>query len=281
MSSHALVTMDAQAAQVGLKLDYRDLARRGDPAALPTFDDVEFRTQSQNGEDGILLYLFGLLGAETKLAVEICAGTGIECNSGNLVVNHGWHALLVDGDEAQLAAGTAYYATHRRTCVSPPTLAQRWITTESVNAVVRDNGFSGPVDLLSIDLDGNDYWVWRALTECQPRVVVVEFNAPIGPGLRVSMAYDPTFVLDHAAGGPYRCGASLAAFAALAEAKGYRLVGAESHGFNAFFVRSDLAVALLPTVTPTDVFRTNPRLARMWTPGLAELVLSQGRWEHV
>ena len=92
----------AKTGQLQLALSWKALARRGDP--LPAFADVEFRAYSQNGEDGILLYLFSLLGTTNKLAVEICAGDGIQCNATNLILNHGWTGLLVDGGEEEVAA---------------------------------------------------------------------------------------------------------------------------------------------------------------------------------
>ena len=96
----------AQVGQVLLRLQYQDLARRR--VDLPTLEDVEFRCHSQNGEDGILLYIFALLGTTNRKVVEICAGDGIECNAANLLVNHGWNGLLFDGDDEQIARGRAF-----------------------------------------------------------------------------------------------------------------------------------------------------------------------------
>ena len=86
---------------------------------MPRFSDVEFHAFSQNGEDGILLLLFSVLGTVNRVAVEICAGSGIECNAANLVINHGWRALMVDGDPDQIATGTKFYREHRNTRYSP------------------------------------------------------------------------------------------------------------------------------------------------------------------
>jgi hypothetical protein len=262
-----------QIAQVSLRMQYQALARSGGP--LPALSDVEFKCYSQNGEDGILLYLFSLLGTTNRRVVEVCAGHGMECNAANLIVNHGWEALLLDGDDDLLALGRAFYAKCRTTSLWPPTLAQAWITAENVNEVVGAH-FRGPIDLLSLDLDGNDYWVWRALDCITPRVVVLEFNAGIGPDDSVSMTYQPGFQLDFSVR-PYRCGASLAAFVKLGRAKGYRLVGLQSMGFNAFFVREGVGERLLPERTPAECFAATPRLDH-WTPATRELLLSGQRW---
>ena len=151
-----LVGNATQIGQVQLRLHYQSLVRQG--CDLPLFPDVEFKCFSQNGEDGILLYLFSLIGAVNRSVVEICAGDGTECNAANLIVNHGWQGLLFDGDSEQVARGEAFYAACRTTWVSPPTFVDAWITAENVNALVSAHGAAGQVDLLSLDIDGNDYW---------------------------------------------------------------------------------------------------------------------------
>jgi hypothetical protein len=274
MSSSA----DPQIAQVLLRLQYREIARRG--TDLPDFADVEFRCYSQNGEDGILLYIFSLIGSSNRRVVEICAGDGIECNAANLIVNHGWQGLLFDGSEEQLARGKEFYASCRNTWVSPPTLLQSWVTAENVDGLVSAAGFGGPIDLLSVDVDGNDYWIWKALNVVNPRVVVLEFNALCGPEKSVTISYDPDFRLDLSVQ-PYRCGASLPAFVKLARAKGYRLVGVQSLGFNAFFVRNDVGEALLPERSVHECYARTDRL-RTWAPAWLELMLSGNQsWEEV
>src|SRR4051794_16336778 len=161
MSTFPDPSAEAQIGQVLLRLQYQDLARRG--THLPEFSDVEFRCYSQNSEDGILLYIFSLLGTTDRRVVEICAGDGIECNAANLLINHAWRGLLVDGDPELAARGRAFYSTCRTTWISPPTFIDAWVTAENVDALITSQGFAGRVDLLSLDVDGNDYWIWKAL----------------------------------------------------------------------------------------------------------------------
>lgn len=278
MSLISYSASNVQISQVLLRMHYRELARRQE--SLPRLADVEFRCHSQNGEDGILLYIFSLLPSGTRTVVEICAGEGIECNAANLLVNHGWRGLLIDGDDAQLARGREFYATCRTTQVSPPTLLSAWVTAENVNELVSSQGFAGEIDLLSVDLDGNDYWIWKALDCAQPRVVVVEFNAAVGPDDALTMSYDPDYRLDFGVR-PYRCGASLPAFVKLARSKGYRLAGIQSLGFNAFFVRNGVADGLLPEMSPQECYRSNERL-RGWSPVLRDSIIVGGEpWEAV
>jgi hypothetical protein len=269
---------DTQVGQVLLRLQYQDLVRRQVP--LPDLADVEFRSHSQNGEDGILLYLFSILGTTNRRVVEICAGDGIECNAANLIINHGWRGLLFDGDADQVARGKSFYATNRNTWVAPPTFVDSWLTAANVSDLVAAHGFSGPIDLLSLDLDGNDYWIWDALTAVTPRVVVLEFNAACGPERSVTMSYKPDYRMDLTVQ-PYRCGASLPAFVKLGRAKGYRLVGVQSLGFNAFFVRNGVGDDLLPELSPRQCYERNERL-KEWTPAWLDAILSgKEAWEDV
>jgi len=266
----SMTTAD-QVAQVSLRLHYEDLVRRR-VTDLPTFPDVEFCCHSQNGEDGILLYLFSLVGTTNRRVVEICAGAGIECNAANLIINHGWRGLLFDGDPNLIALGRDFYSKCRTTFNRPPTLVSAWITAENVNELVAS--FAGPVDLLSLDLDGNDYWIWKALDVISPRVVIAETNSHWGPEKAVAMSYNPDYRLDFSKQ-PFRCGASLPAFVKLAKTKGYRLVGTHSLNFNAFFVKDGIGEDLLPEVTPQECLS-------LWTPALLEAVISgKEPWEEV
>jgi hypothetical protein len=105
MSTHFNRAGEGQIGRILLRLQYQDLVRRG--IGLPEFQDVEFRVLSQNTEDGILHYIFSLLGTTNRHVVEICAGDGIECNAANLIVNQGWRGLLFDGDAQQVERGRA------------------------------------------------------------------------------------------------------------------------------------------------------------------------------
>src|SRR5450759_1535047 len=236
-----------QAGQQALGLQLRQLAATS-PSSLPSLDEVYLRCYSQNGEDGALLFLFSILGTASRRAIEICAGDGVQCNAANLVVNHGWDALLIDGDAELISRGKWFYSQCLDTVSCPPVLAAQWITAENVNTVIEAHGFGGEIDLLSLDLDGVDYWIWKALDTVNPRVVVVEYQDILGPDVALTVPYKPSFGADRAPGDFDYQGASLGAFVKLGVEKGYRLVGVEHLGFNAFFVRDDLGRELLPSV---------------------------------
>ncbi|HET7459863.1 MAG TPA: hypothetical protein VFJ82_01395 [Longimicrobium sp.] len=230
---------------------YRDLVAAGRP--LPGFAEAEFCSYAQNGEDGILLMIFAAIGAGTRRVVEMCAGNGIECNAANLIINHGWSGLLLDGREANIARGRAFYAKRTnawRFRRLPPTLVHAWITTQNVNDLVRQNGMEGEIDLFSLDMDGVDYWIWKALECVSPRVVVLEYNNRWAADQSVTVPYESGFVGKGVLpGGAGYFGASLLAFTRLAREKGYRLIGANGPDTNAFFMRDDVGAELFPEVT--------------------------------
>lgn len=239
--------------QILLMLKYQEMAKAG--VALSQLEDAEFRSFSQNGEDGILLYLLSVLGMKTRNAVEICAGTGYECNSANLIINHGFSALLFEGDPDKVKQANAFYKNHPNTFIWPPKVVEAWITRDNINKLIKDNGYEGEVDLLTLDMDGVDYWMWKAIEVIEPRVVVVEYQDILGPELSVTVPYSENFSAIHTELGPDYCGASLRAFVNLAKTKGYRLVGIQRYGFNAFFVKDGEGEALLPEITIEECFK--------------------------
>lgn len=243
------------ASQLSLMLSYRNTLAAGHP--LPSLLDVGFKAFSQADEDGILLYLFSIIGVKHKTCVEICAGDGIECNTANLIINHGWHGLLVDGDAARVAKGTDFYRSLPNTRVFPPIFVHSWVTRDAINTLLHDHGFRGEIDLLSLDLDGVDYWIWDAIEAITPRVVVVEYQDILGPERTCTVPYADDFSSDgfpKTSGMPNFAGASLRAFVKLGQKKGYRLVGVNRYGFNAFFVRNGLSNDVLPEIDVRGCF---------------------------
>ncbi len=229
--------------------------RVGPPRSLA---DVGLSVHSQNDEDGLLLYAFARVGFRTRVAVEIAAGDGIECNSANLLLHHGFTALLFEADPDKRARGADFYAVHPATAYFPPRFVADWVTRDNVDDLVAKHlhpgvlAAGGEVDLLSLDLDGNDYWVLERLTCIRPRVVIVEFNAVWGAERACTIPYDPGFRAELSPV-PY-VGASLPAFVRLLGRRGYSLVGVERLGFNAVFVRDDL-IGRLVTVTAAEALR--------------------------
>lgn len=128
------------------------------------------------------------------------------------------------------------------------------VTAENINATLEQGGMRGEIDLLSVDIDGNDYWVWKAITAIQPRIVAIEYNSSFGPERSLTVKYDPSFSRyeKHDSGLYY--GASLAALTKLADEKGYLLAGCDSAGVNAFYVRRDAADGRVRELSVADAF---------------------------
>ncbi len=267
--------------QILMGMQYCEAAAKG---ATMAFADVEFRNHSQTGEDGILWYIFSIVGTTSKTAVEMCAGVGHECNSANLIINHAWRGLLFDGDSKNIEKGRKYFASHPDTCILPPSMIQAWITAENVNELIASTGVSGEVDLFSLDVDGVDYWIWNAIDVISPRVVVLEFQAAWMSARAVTVPYKPDFVaqwypVDKESGAHAQyAGASLPAFVKLARKKGYRLVGVNSMGYNAFFIRDDIGHNLFPEVKAEDCF-THP--VCNWANIEAQKIFKNLEWEEV
>lgn len=192
-----------------------------------------FRGLSQNDEDGITLALFDLIGHGSRRFAEIGAGTN-GGNSGFLARECGWTGLMIDASPERVKRLQRNFGPYGVKAVA------EMVSRENVNQLLESNGLTGDIDLLSVDIDGNDYWVWQALTVASPRVVVVEYNAAWGAQQAVVVPYDATFDR-HQHGGPLKYyGASLAAFKCLAAEKGFRFLMTEPRGVNAYFVRNDV-----------------------------------------
>lgn len=200
----------------------------------------ERRTFSQGGEDGILEGIFALIGAGSRTFAELGCGDGRENNTRALALA-GWSGVWVEAEPALAGSARAD---------APPgvTVVCERLTRENVRATLARAGIARAPDLLSIDVDGNDYHLWEGLADLAPRVVVIEYNASLTPRVEWVMAYDP----EHRWDGSNRFGASLRSLAQLGGRLGYALVACDSQGVNAFFVARDLAGAF---EHPGDVAR--------------------------
>ncbi|MEZ5319965.1 MAG: hypothetical protein R2752_21365 [Vicinamibacterales bacterium] len=204
--------------------------RHQEPGRLARFGHQMF---SQHGEDGILAEIFRRIGVVDRTCVEIGIGNGLENNTAALLVQ-GWRGFWVEGDVRQATRASRTFAG--AIADGRLAMARATVTAENVEAVLSALAVPAGVDLLSLDIDRNTYWVWRAITSVRPRVVVVEYNAQFPPGVDWVVAYRA----DRAWNGTAWFGASLSACERLGREKGYALVGCSLTGVNAFFVREDL-----------------------------------------
>ena len=215
----------------------------------PTPFSYEFKIFSQNGEDGVLAYLYSVIGTTNRFFVEVGSGNGKENNSANLVINGGWSGVGIDGSAENREVAKKFFERY----LSKISLVQERVTVENINGILSAQHVPVEPDMLSIDIDGNDFWIWKAITGIRPRVVIMEYNGSFGKGKSITVKYDPDFNRreKHASG--YYHGASIRALARLGTEKGYALIGCESAGTNAFFVRKDV-LGPLKEITPEDAF---------------------------
>lgn len=211
-----------------------ELSRRhgGDRPSIPDeapLTGFELRAFSQNGEDGVMVELLRRAGEGNRYFVEFGAGDGRENSTLFLADVLGWSGLYIEGDPRRAARIDAKY---RGTAVQ--SVCAR-VTPDTVDAIFAAAGVPAEPDVLSIDVDGPDYWIWRGLEHHRPRVLVIEYNASLGPSDVLIQPADRGDSFDLTTYG----GASIAALRALGESKGYRLVHTELTGNNAFFVRAD------------------------------------------
>ena len=230
---------------------YSEMTKKGETLSLT---DTGFRVYSQFEEDGKLLFVFSVVGMSNKTFVEIGSDDGVNSNSANLYFNFGWHGLFMDGNPKSVKRGVKFFNKYPHPWYYKPKFVCAKVTRENVNDLIEGAGYSGEIGLLSIDIDGNDYWVWDAITAIDPQVVIIETHNEFGMN-NIVVPYDPdySFPGKH----PDYHGASPVAMNKLAQKKGYRLVGANELGFNFIFVKKGLADKVLPEVSVESVL-THP-----------------------
>ncbi len=211
--------------------------------------NFEFKIYSKSGEDGILLGLLSRVGVVHKRFIKIGIGSGDECNTANLSLNHGWKGLLIDANSQQVDAARKFYAHLPQVRVE-----QSFVTIDNINELFIQMRATGELDVFSLDIDGNDYWIMERLNVIKPRIVILEYNPSFGPERSITIPYDPKFYcMDYHKSGWYH-GASLTALTKLMCKKGFILVGCDSNGYNAFFVRSDVAEGVLRELPPEEAY---------------------------
>jgi len=250
------LTIHSRQNQILLSLKYKEIVQAQDKGL--DFEQVGFNLLSPTYEDGILLYIFSLAGMTNKKCVDLGAGSIAGSTVANLIINHGFKGLLIDGSSKNIQLVKEYYDNHPETKFFPPQTVSAMITAENINTLLKENNFVDEIDLLCLDIDGIDYWVLKAIDAVSPRVMVVEYQDILGPDRAWTIPYKSDFnIHDYSENKKNRnyCGASLRAFVNLSKRKGYRLVGCSKGGWNAFFVRDGVCDKYLPEVTVESCFK--------------------------
>lgn len=227
-----------QSVLLGRELSWR--ARKLE--SINSLADVEFSVFSQFGDDGIIQWLIHRIPNLSKTFVEFGVEDYQEANTRFLLVNDNWRGLVMDGSSRNIGAIRQDPISWRHDLQS----THAFITAENIDQLLLNHGFKEDIGLLHIDIDGNDYWVWRGITATRPAITIVEYNSVFGAEREITVPYDPTFNRTTKHSSNLYFGASLPALCELARSKGYDFVGSNSAGNNAYFVRSDLRHGLKP-----------------------------------
>lgn len=205
------------------------------------FNSTGFKNFSQFEEDGLLLFVLSQIENVRPIFLEFGSDDGINSNSANLHFHHDWTGLFIDANSQAIERGRYFYKKNGNKKVQAPTFLESMITRENINELITKGGLSGEIGMMSVDIDGNDYWVWEAITVIQPQVVIIETHNEFGLH-DIVVPYDANYI--YPGKHPVYHGASPVAMTNLAKHKGYRLVGSNDLGFNFIFVRNDLAPQL-------------------------------------
>jgi hypothetical protein len=272
--SEEVIYRQSEVAQKSLIASWKQLQASG--VILP-LEQVGFSRFSEFEEDGHLLYLLTLAGSKSRTVVEISSQDGRVCMATNLLVHHRWRGFLFDGDPVFVNEGQRFFASHLAMRSAPPVMKAEWFTRENVNQVLGAAGVPDQVDVLSLDIDGNDLYLWSAM-KMRPRILICEFNNAIPSELALTIPYKPdfSFAALPAEQSMFRS-ASLAAFVAVGQRKGYRLVGMNALGFNAIFLREDILAAEMPEIPAStlDAIPAVEEVRRQWWPRLSQLPWSE------
>lgn len=216
---------------------------------LIDLSDTGFSIFSSLEEDGLLFYIINCLGIKNGRFVDIGSNDCMNSNCANLAFNMGWSGLFIDGDERNIRIGKKLYAAHRLTQPYQNNFIAAMVTPANVNQLLEQQDFTAEIDFLSIDIDGDDYWVWQAIKTISPKIVMIENHVEFGLNDVVVPIDAPEQLRQQHS---LYHGASPVAMCKLAARKNYRLIGANRLGFNSIFLRNDIGVELFKEIAVAD-----------------------------
>lgn len=236
---------------------------------LYTLGDAEFKVFSQWGEDGIIEWLVSRLPGIPQSFIEFGVEDYTEANTRFLLNHRNWRGLIIDGDADNIEKVRSRQDAWRYDLAA----LDAFITRDNIDSLISGAGFGGEIGLLSVDIDGNDYWVWEKLAAANPWIVIIEYNAVLGDLKPLSIPYAPDFRRTETHSSALYYGASAPAFERLAAQKGYSLAGSNLAGNNLFYLRKDVAGSILPLIGST---RPRPSLYAEARTATGDLSLTYG-----
>ncbi len=205
---------------------------------LGTLENIlvsEFKVFSQMGDDGIIQYLINNIAIPNETFIEFGVENYSESNTRFLLMNNNWSGMVIDGSEANVneIRNSYYYWKYDLKAI------HAFIDADNIELLIDESGFGIEIGILSIDIDGNDYWIWKKISTINPIIVIAEFNSVFGIDKPWTVPYDPSFLRSKSHHSNLFYGSSLLSLCDLAEAKGYYFVGCNSAGNNSYFIRKD------------------------------------------
>ncbi|MFT5113696.1 MAG: hypothetical protein ACI8P9_003027 [Parasphingorhabdus sp.] len=215
-------------------------------------NNYAYRVFSQHREDGIIDHLLQQVPDRTGKFIEFGFSPS-QCNCINLLINYKYQGLFMDSNASncEIAEGVL-----PRFNIPGTMIQQAFLDLTNINPLISKANLGDTVDVLSIDVDGNDYWFWESI-ETDANVVVVEYNGSFGAERAISVPYNAEFDRYKAHSSGFYHGASLKALACLGEQKGMALVGTDVSGVNAFFIKRKFLSANLLEMDVSQAFRPN------------------------
>ena len=202
---------------------------------IKNLHETEFKVFSQWGDDGIIQYLINYLDIKNKVFIEFGVEDYLESNTRFLLINNNWSGLIMDGSESNISKIKQNDIYWKHDLIAKTA----FITEENVNQLISEEGIKGNIGLLHIDIDGNDYWIWKALKIVDPIIMIVEYNSVFGYERAITIPYQADFINSTAHYSYLYFGTSILSLCDLAEEKGYAFVGSNSAGNNAYFVKKE------------------------------------------
>jgi hypothetical protein len=205
----------------------------------------EFSVFSQWGDDGIIDYLINNLDIKNKSFIEFGVQDYTECNTKFLLMNKNWRGLIIDEsqDFIDKIKKSDLYWRYDLTAI------RSFITKKNINNIFKENNFIGPIGILSIDIDGNDYWIWDSINCIDPDIVIIEYNSRLGLEKAVTIPYKEDFERRKFHYSNIYYGASLKALINLGKRKNYIFIGCNSAGNNAYFIKSSVQNSKIKEIT--------------------------------
>lgn len=245
--------------------------------ALASIAEAEFSVFSQWGDDGIIQWLLRHIEFPNRTFIEFGVEDYRESNTRFLMMNNNWAGLVIDGSPGNIDRVTEseYFWKYDLQAISA------FITAENINELILSSSLAPEVGILHIDLDGNDYWIWKAIHCVSPVVAIIEYNSVFGADRAITIPYDPQFQRTKSHSSNLYAGASLRALKMLADEKGYFFIGCNSAGNNAYFVRNEyLNEAILSTASGSGFVSSKFRESRR-DDGSLECLSGQAREQRI